>query len=120
MISIILKLLICAGIFYMASVVYPKKIIVKNGTTAILAAAIYGIMNALWGWFASSWLVQTITLPFKILTLGLWNLVVAFLFNALLLWVTEQIISGLTIKDLKSLFALALVFSIANFVLAIF
>lgn len=69
------------------------KIHIKSFTTAIFVAIIYSIINFLIGW-----LITLISLPAIIVTFGLFIFVV----NAVLLWITDKIISDFEIEGITT------------------
>jgi uncharacterized membrane protein YvlD (DUF360 family) len=77
--------------------------------TAILAAAVIGLVNALL-WPILSYLI----LPFAVLTLGLLSLVL----NAVLLMLASALVEGFEVKNLGSAILLALGLAIINTVLS--
>ncbi len=78
---------------------------VKGFFSAFLAAAILGILNAL---FRPILLV--LTLPINIITLGLFT----FVINAVLLMMASGVIGGFEVKDFWSAFFGALIISIVS------
>ena len=62
---------------------------IKNFGTALLVALVYGILKLL-----LTKILVLLSLPFIILTLGLFYLVI----NAFLLWITDKLIDGFEIK----------------------
>jgi putative membrane protein len=77
--------------------------------TAILAAAVIGLVNALL-WPILSYLI----LPFAVLTLGLLSLVL----NALLLMLSSALVEGFGVKNLGSALLLALGLAVINTILS--
>jgi len=63
---------------------------VKNFMTAIIVAMVYSVIN-----FFTGWLLVLLTLPFVVLTFGLFKLVI----NAFLLWITDKMIADFEIRD---------------------
>ena len=76
--------------------------------SALLAAAILGVLNI---FFKPVLLI--LTLPFNILTLGLFT----FVINAILLMMVSGVISGFTVRDFKSALFGSLLISIVNAIL---
>ncbi len=77
--------------------------------TAILAAAVIGLVNAL------LWPILTyVILPFAVLTLGLLSLVL----NAVLLLLTSALVEGFEVKNLGSAILLALGLAVINTILS--
>ena len=68
-------------------------IYIKNFLTAIVVAVVYSIINFLTGWF-----FFLLTLPFIIITFGLFK----FVINAILLWITDKLIEDFKIDGFGS------------------
>lgn len=64
---------------------------VRSFGTAVWVAAVYGVLKTL-----LYWLLVLLSLPFIVITLGLFLLVL----NAFLLWVTDKLIEGFRIDGL--------------------
>lgn len=80
-----------------------------NGVwTAVLAAIVLGVVNT----FIRP-LMLLITLPFNIITLGLFT----FVINALMLWMTAYFVRGVHINDWLSAILGAIVLSVTSTVL---
>ncbi len=73
---------------------------VKNFYSALLAALVLGLVNAV-----IRPLIILLTLPVNILTLGLFTLVI----NALMLWFVASIVKGFDVKNFVAAFLGALV-----------
>ncbi len=80
----------------------------KNFWTAVVVAAVYGIIN-----YLLYQLLVVLTLPLVVLTLGLFLLVI----NAFLLWLTEKLVSDFHIRDFATTLLAALGISLCNLVL---
>ena len=74
---------------------------VANFWTALVAALIIGLINAL-----IRPLIILLTLPVNIVTLGLFTLVI----NALMFWLASSIVKGFDVVDFKAAFIGALVY----------
>jgi putative membrane protein len=97
----------CIGLLLAAAIVGPITYGSKFGTL-VLAGLVLGVVN-----FAVRPLVILLTLPAVILSLGL-----ALLFiNALMLWVTSKIVTGLHVGGFWSTVAGALILWIVNMAL---
>jgi len=73
-------LILSVAIFLVSSFLPGIKI--KNFMTAIIVAVVYSVIN-----FLTGWLLILLTLPFIIITFGLFK----FVINAFLLWLTDEI-----------------------------
>lgn len=96
-------LLLSAAIFIVAQIMPTIRI--KSFWTAIIVAIVYSLINFLIGW-----LLVLLTLPFIIITFGLFKLVL----NTLMLWVTDKLIEDFEIKGLGSTFIAALLITIID------
>lgn len=88
----ILKLLLLSLAVFIVSQVM-ESIRIKNYWTAVVVAAVYSIISFFMGWF-----LVLISLPFIIITFGLFK----FVINAALLWITDKLIEDFEIEDFKS------------------
>ncbi|WNC73426.1 phage holin family protein [Thalassotalea psychrophila] len=80
----------------------------KSFVTAIIVAVVYSVADLLlW------WLMVFFSMPLIILTFGLF----VFVLNAILLWLTDQIVDDFEIKDLKTTFIASLIISAINLLL---
>lgn len=80
---------------------------VANFWTALVAALIIGLINAL-----IRPLLLLLTLPVNILTLGLFTLVI----NALMFWLASSIVKGFDVANFTAAFLGALVFWLVSWV----
>lgn len=81
---------------------------VRSFVTALGVAVVYGVLK-----FFLHWLLIFLSLPFIILTLGLFLVVI----NAFLLWVTDKLIHGFEIKGLFNTLLASVLISILDIVL---
>jgi putative membrane protein len=108
--SFLVRLIINALAFLIVSAVYSG--LKVNGLwAAIIAALIWGIVNAL-----LRPILMLLTLPINFLTLGLFTLVV----NGIILIVTAQLYSGLVISGFFAGIVAAILLSIVNVILSMF
>lgn len=96
--SVLINLLILSAAVFLVANLLPG-IRIKNFMTAVWVAIVYSIINFLAGWF-----LVLISLPFLIITFGLFKLVI----NAVLLWATDKMIKDFEIKDFLTTFIAAL------------
>ncbi|MFC1839487.1 phage holin family protein [Thermodesulfobacteriota bacterium] len=80
----------------------------KNFGTAIIVAIVYSLINYLIGW-----LLVLLSLPFIIITFGLFKIVI----NALLLLITDKVIDDFEIDGIGITFMAALLISIVDSIL---
>jgi len=90
-------------------VVLLDTVVVDNVGTAIVTAAVLGLLNALlWP------LLSYIVLPFAVLTLGLASLVM----NGVIVWLGSQLIPGFHVENLLAAIVLTLGLTIINTILS--
>lgn len=83
-------------------------IYIKNYWTAIAVAIVYSIIS-----FFTGWILILLTLPFMIVTFGLFK----FVINAFLLFITDKLIEDFRIKDGITTLMAALLISILDLLL---
>jgi putative membrane protein len=82
---------------------------IDSGSTAIVAALVFGIVNAL-----VRPLLILLTLPLTILTLGLF----LFVINALMMMLTSALVPGFRVRDFTAALFGSLLFSVLNVLIA--
>jgi len=80
---------------------------VKNFTTALIVAGIYGVLHVLF-----AWILKIIFFLPMFLTLGLF----AFIINAFLLFVTDKLVDGFEIDSLTTTLIGAVLLTMLNLV----
>ncbi len=100
----IINMLILSVTIFLVAELLPG-IRVKNFFTAVIVAIVYSVIN-----FFMGWLLVFLTLPFMILTFGLFKLVI----NAFLLWITDKLMADFEIKDLLTTFVAASLITIVD------
>jgi len=93
----IINVLILSVAVFLVAQLLPG-IRVKNFYTAILVAIVYSLIN-----FFTGWLLVLLSLPFMIITFGLFKLVI----NAFMLWLTDKLMEDFKISDLLTTFIAA-------------
>jgi putative membrane protein len=86
---------------------------IKNTKSAIVVAVVFSIINFLVGWLVKLILGAVLIIP-AILTLGLAWILVPFLANTLMLWVTDELLDTFELRDTKTLFLAAGGITLAN------
>ena len=107
MIELILHMLCLGATILLIARVLPG-VHVESYGTAVLVAVIYGLINVTLGT-----LLKLLGLPFVILTLGIFLIII----NTFLLWLTDQLLEDFEIEDLGTTFIAALLITIADTVL---
>lgn len=102
---LLIRLLINAIAFYLIALYLPG-FHVANFVAAMIAALIFGVVNAI-----VRPIVLLITLPFTIVTLGLFVLIV----NALMFWLTARLAPGVHIDGFGPAFLGALIMLVVSF-----
>ncbi len=100
----IINMLILSVTIFLVAELLPG-IRVKNFFTAVIVAIVYSVIN-----FFMGWLLVLLTLPFMILTFGLFKLVI----NAFLFWITDKLMEDFEIKDLLTTFVAASLITIVD------
>jgi putative membrane protein len=85
--------------------------------TAIGVALVFGILNLFVGWFIKL-VVGFALLPAALVTFGLAFLLLGFLANSILLWLTDKLVKGFEISSLRGLFGTALLVGLAQWLLS--
>ncbi len=106
MTMIINILLLSVAIFLVATLMPTIKI--KSYGTAIVVALVYSVINFLVGW-----LLTFIALPLIFITFGLFKLVI----NAVLLWMTDQLVDDFKIKGIGSTLVAAVLITVIDSIL---
>ena len=100
LINWILNVLVLSASVLIVTYILPA-VKVKGCSTALVVALVYGIFK-----FLFTGILVFLSLPFIILTLGLFY----FVINAFLLWITNKLVEGFEIEGfLNTLFAAVLI-----------
>lgn len=81
---------------------------VRSLLTALLVAVVYGVLK-----FALWWVLVLLSLPFVVVTLGLFLLVI----NAFLLWLTNKLVAGFEIRGFGSTLIASVLISLLDMLL---
>jgi putative membrane protein len=100
----IVNILILSVAVFLVSNFLPG-IKIKNFMTAVMVAIVYSIINFLIGW-----LLVLLTLPFIIITFGLFK----FVINAFLLWLTDKITEDFEIENVSTTFVAAFLITMVD------
>lgn len=93
------------SIMFLALAGFFSGFVIESVMTAIFAAVVFGILNAL-----VKPILVILSLPITLLTLGIFY----FIINGLILYMTSAIVSGFTISSFGLAFLLALIISLVN------
>ncbi len=105
---IILHLAVLTGVVLGLERLLPS-VKVKNVASAIVVAIVFSVLNFFLGWLIKA----ALFLP-AILTLGLLFLVMPFIVNTVLLWLTDKLIKSFEIQTLGGLLTSAAVITLVN------
>tara|TARA_A100001037_G_C14674141_1_gene424423 strand:- start:12 stop:347 length:336 start_codon:yes stop_codon:yes gene_type:complete len=104
MLDLILHFLLLALVIFAMAETMPGFEVPSYGT-ALMVAVVYGLINVTLGS-----LLTFLSLPFVILTLGLFT----FVINAGLLWITDQLIEDFEIDSIKTTLIAAVVITVSD------
>jgi putative membrane protein len=86
---------------------------IKSVGAAVVVAVVFSVLNVLVGWLITLVVGALILVP-AILTLGLLFLLIPFLVNSVLLWLTDKLIGSFEIETGGALFASAAIITLVN------
>jgi putative membrane protein len=86
---------------------------IKRTRSAVLVAVVFSVLNLLVGWLIKLLLAAALFLP-AVLTLGLAWVLVPFIANAVLLWVTDELLDAFELRDTRTLLYSAAAITAAN------
>ena len=101
---VIVNILVLSVAVFLVSNFLPG-IRIKNFITAVIVAIVYSLISLLTGW-----LLVVLTLPFIIVTFGLFKLVI----NAFLLWLTDKLIEDFEIQNFFTTFIAAVLITLVD------
>ena len=101
----IVNLLVLAGAVFIVANVLPG-IYIKSYWTALMVAVVYSVISFLFGW-----LLILLSLPFMLITFGLFK----FVINAFLLFITDKLIEDFRIKDFMTTLLAAFCISLVDY-----
>ncbi|MEM8862169.1 MAG: phage holin family protein [Chloroflexota bacterium] len=109
--NLLIRLGINAVALYAAAYFIDGITLSENWVSVIIVAAIFGIINAI-----IKPIVKILSIPFILITLGLFTLVV----NALMLWLTSALSSALVVDGFGPAFWGAIIISLISWLLSSF
>jgi putative membrane protein len=86
---------------------------ITHTRSAAMVALVFGGLNLLVGWLVKAALAAVLFLP-AILTLGLAWLLVPFIANVILLWVTDKLLEAFELRDTRALLIAAGAITLVN------
>ncbi len=87
---------------------------IRNVNTAVLVAIVFSLLNFFLGWAVSAAIHVVLFLP-AIFTLGLLYLIVPFLVNAVMLWLTDKAMKSFEVQTMRALLLSAGALTIVNY-----
>jgi putative membrane protein len=94
---------------------YLPGVHIRTRNTAIVVAVVFSLIDFFIGWLLGL-LIGAITIIPAILTLGLFWLLIPFLVNIVVLWLTDKLMASFELRDGRTLLIAAGAISLANFV----
>jgi putative membrane protein len=88
---------------------------IKRTRSAVLVAVVFSVLNVVVGWLIKMLLAAVLFLP-AILTLGLAWVLVPFVANAVLLWITDELLDTFELRDTRILLIAAAAITVANLI----
>jgi putative membrane protein len=82
---------------------------IRSMSTAIVVAVVFSLLN-----FFLGWLVKVALIVPAILTLGLLFLILPFIVNTFMLWLTDKLLTAFEIDSVGSLLVSSLVITLVN------
>jgi putative membrane protein len=107
LVPMVLNLVILSVAVFLIAQLFPA-IHIKNFGTAVWVAVVYSLVNFLFGW-----LFLLLSLPFLIITFGLFK----FVINAIMLWIADKILEDFKIDGFGWTLVAALCISVVDTVL---
>ena len=109
----IVELLVYTAIAFVSPRIVPG-VRVQGIAAAVLVALVFGLLNFLIGWLVT-FVLTLLSLPFYVLSLGLFKLVIPTLIFAVLLRITDAFLEPFELDGWKPALIMALLFSIGSF-----
>ena len=98
---------LAATVFLLARLLPSVRI--RSAGTAVLVAVVFSVLN-----FFLGWLVRVVLFVPAVLTLGLLFVIMPFVVNTIMLWLTDKLISSFEIETTGGLLASAAVITLVN------
>jgi putative membrane protein len=105
---IIVHLAVLTGVVLLLERFLPS-VRVKNVASAIIVAIVFSVLN-----FFLGWLIKAVMFVPAILTLGLLFLIMPFIVNTVLLWLTDKLIGSFEIRTVGGLLTSAAAITLVN------
>lgn len=108
MLMIIVHLAVLTGVVLALERFLPS-VKIKSVASAIVVAIVFSVLN-----FFLGWLIKAVLFVPAIFTLGLLFLVMPFIVNTVLLWLTDKLIGSFEIKTVGGLLTSSAVITLVN------
>lgn len=108
MLTIIVHLAVLTGVVLALERFLPS-VKVRSVASAVVVAIVFSLLN-----FFLGWLVKAVLFLPAILTLGLLFLVMPFIVNTVMLWLTDKLIRSFEIRTMGGLLTSAAVITLVN------
>jgi len=109
MVTLIINVLVTAGLLFALAAALPG-VRLKSYGTAVIVAVVYGLLN-----YFLFWLIALVAFIPMLLSLGLFGLVI----NAFLLWLTDILIDDFEIDSVKTTLIMAVLLTVGKFILSV-
>lgn len=90
---------------------------VQSAKSAVGVAVVFGVLNILIGWLIKL-VVGVALLPAALVTFGLAFLLLGFLANCVLLWITDKLLKSFEVNSFRALFGTAALIGVAQWLLS--
>ena len=84
--------------------------------SAVGVALLFGVLNVVLGWLIAG-VAALVLLPAALFTFGLAWLLVGFVVNCVLLWITDKAVKSFEINSFRALFGTAAIIGVAQWLL---
>lgn len=92
---------------------FPGIVRVQSAGTAVAVAIVFSVLNFFLGWF-----IRVLLVVPGLLTLGLLFFFVPFIVNAVLLWITDKLMSSFELRGARGLVLAAGIITLVNYAFA--
>jgi putative membrane protein len=86
---------------------------IKSAGTALVVAVVFSVLNFFLGWLVGFFVKVVLFVP-AVLTLGLLFLLVPFIVNAVMLWLTDKLLASFEIRAARGLVVSAAAITLVN------
>jgi|ERR1019366_4559429 putative membrane protein len=108
MVHTVIHLVVLALTVFLLARLLPS-VRIRSARTAVLVAVVFSLLN-----FFLGWLVRAVLFVPALLTLGLLFLVMPFVVNTIMLWLTDKVVASFKIETTGGLLISSLVITLVN------